>query len=367
MDDKRDGRVLVTGGAGYIGSHAVLALHEAGVPCIVVDDLSTGRRDALAPDVPFVVGDAADHALMADVIGRHRVTAVLHFAGSISVPESVDRPLDYYRNNTETTRALVACCVANRVERLVFSSTAAVYGEPEVSPVSEEADTRPLNPYGSSKLMAEWILRDAERAHGLRHVILRYFNVAGADAGSRAGFTGERSGHLVKVACETALGRRPALSIFGTDYPTRDGTCVRDFVHVSDLAAAHVAALRHLSAGGASATLNCGYGRGFSVREVVAAVEAVTGRELPVTTAPRRQGDAAEVVSDARRIGRLLGWRPALDDLHLIVRHTLAWQTRHAPGPFAADGAGPGIGAAGRASMPGSSPPAAVSAVASIR
>jgi UDP-glucose 4-epimerase len=331
------GRVLVTGGAGYIGSHAVLALRHAGYGCVVLDDLRAGRRDALAPDVPLVVGDAADAGLVAATLRRYRVTAVLHFAGSISVPESVERPLDYYRNNTETTRALVACCLANGVDRLVFSSTAAVYGEPRAAPVAEEAATDPVNPYGRSKLMAEWVLADAGKAHGLCHVILRYFNVAGADAQARAGFTSEASGHLIKVACETALGRRRSLPIFGTDYPTRDGTCVRDFIHVTDLAAAHVAALRHLEGGGASLTLNCGYGRGFSVREVVAAVETVTGRALPVEPAPRRAGDAAEVVADARRIRQVLGWRPELDDLPTIVRHTLGWQTRH-PSPAGGEG-----------------------------
>ena len=287
------GHVLVTGGAGYIGSHAVLALRTAGFACVVLDDLRVGCRNALAPDVPLVVGDAADYALVAEIIHRYHVMAVLHFAGSISVPEILGAAARILPEQYRDARVLVASCVANGVKQLIFSSTAAVYGEPRAVPVAEEAETCPVNPYGRSKLMGEWILADAARAHGMRHVVLRYFNVAGADPQLRGGFMSEASSHLLKVACDAALGRRSSLPIFGTDYPTRDGTCVRDFIHVTDLANAHVAALCYLERGGASVTLNCGYGRGFSVREVVAAVEAVTGRPLPVEAALRRPGESS--------------------------------------------------------------------------
>jgi UDP-glucose 4-epimerase len=258
----------------------------------------------------------------------YRIKSVVHLAGSVSVPESVRSPLSYYANNTNGSLVLLSASLANNVEHFIFSSTAAVYGEPESIPVAEDAPTRPLNPYGRSKLVTEWILRDAEAAHGLRHVSLRYFNVAGADPQSRAGFPGQESQHLIKVACEVALGRRETLPIYGTDYPTRDGTCVRDFIHVTDIASAHVAALRHLTGNGASLTLNCGYGRGVSVREVAQATEALIGSPLAVTPAPRRTGDAAEVIADARRIRRELKWRPAFDDLRTIIRHSLACESR---------------------------------------
>ncbi|MFZ1426801.1 MAG: UDP-glucose 4-epimerase GalE [Geminicoccaceae bacterium] len=326
MTKLRQGRVLVTGGAGYIGSHVALALRRAGRPAVVLDNLTTGDASAVPRGVPLQIGDVADRALVDKVIEHYGVSVVIHLAGSVIVPESLREPIAYYRNNTEASRTLIAACEAGGVEQFVFSSTAAVYGQPAQLPVAEDAPTCPLNPYGRSKLMTEWMLRDAGAAHGLRHVILRYFNVAGADALGRAGFSGKQSGHLIKVACETALGRHALLPIHGTDYPTRDGTCVRDFIHVTDLASAHVAALRYLDQGGESAVLNCGYGRGFSVREVVAAVETVIGRRLPVAPAPRRLGDAAEVVADVRRIRAALDWRPAFDDLSTIVAHTLARQ-----------------------------------------
>jgi UDP-glucose 4-epimerase len=327
MNRRNGGLVLVTGGAGYIGSHVVLALREAGWQPVVVDDLSTGRRHAVPEDICLEIGDIADRRFVTDLMQRHRIRSVVHLAGSVSVPESVRSPLAYYANNTNGSLVLLSASIANNVEYFIFSSTAAVYGEPESIPVSEEAPTRPLNPYGRSKLMTEWMLRDAEAAHGLRHVSLRYFNVAGADPQGRAGFPGEESNHLIKVACEVALGRRQTLPIYGTDYATRDGTCVRDFIHVTDIASAHVAALRHLNRNGASLTLNCGYGRGVSVREVVQTTEALIGKPLSVTPAPRRAGDAAEVIADARRIRRELQWRPVFDDLTTIIRHSLACES----------------------------------------
>ena len=322
------GSVLVAGGAGYLGSHVVLALAEAGWPVAVIDDLSPGRRAAVPDGVPLVRGDIADRRLVGDALRRFDVTAVLHFAGSIVVPDSVRRPLDYYANNTLASHALLRACVDAGVRAVVFSSTAAVYGEPDAVPVDEDAPTRPVNPYGRSKLMTEWMLRDVDAAHGLRHVTLRYFNVAGADPRARTGLATPGATHLVKVACEVALGRRPALQVFGTDYPTPDGTCVRDYIHVTDLAVAHVEALRHLLAGGPSLTLNCGYGRGFSVREVVAAVERRIGRPLAVEFAPRRPGDATQVIAATDRIAGQLGWRPALDDLDTIIAHALAWERK---------------------------------------
>ncbi len=328
MTKRRHGHVLVTGGAGYIGSHVALALRRAGRPAVVLDNLSTGDARAVPRGIPLQIGDVADRALVDKVIEHYRVSVVIHLAGSVVVPESLREPIAYYRNNTEASRTLIAACAAGGVEQFVFSSTAAVYGQPAQLPVSEDAPTCPLSPYGRSKLMTEWMLRDADAAHGLRHVALRYFNVAGADALGGAGFSGKQSGHLIKVACETALGRQELLPIHGTDYPTRDGTCIRDFIHVTDLASAHLAALRYLDQGGQSVALNCGYGRGFSVREVIAAVETVIGRRLRVASAPRRPGDAAEVVADVRRIRAALDWRPAFDDLSTIVAHTLARQER---------------------------------------
>lgn len=319
--------ILVTGGAGYIGSHVVLALRAARWPVVVIDDLSTGRRAAVPREVPLVVGDVGDAALLASLFARHRFRGVLHFAGSTVVPESIRRPLAYYRNNTLNSLTLIEACVAAGVEGLVFSSSAAVYGEPADNPVSEDAPTAPLNPYGRSKLMTEQILRDVDAAHGLRHVSLRYFNVAGADPEGRTapaapGF------HLITVACQAALGRRPGVPLFGDDYPTPDGTCIRDFIHVSDLADAHLKALDHLLAGRPSRTLNCGYGRGYSVREVLDTVARVAGRPLSVELAGRRPGDAVAVVAAAERIRRELDWRPRFADLETIVRHALSFERR---------------------------------------
>ncbi|MCG5238971.1 UDP-glucose 4-epimerase GalE [Azospirillum doebereinerae] len=320
--------VLVTGGAGYIGSHVVLALRDAGRAVVVVDDLSTGRRAAVPDGVPLVVSSAGDAELVAATIAAHGVGTVMHFAGSIVVPESVEKPLDYYRNNTVNSLALVGACVASGVERFIFSSTAAVYGMPDAMPIDEEAPTRPINPYGRSKLMTEWMLRDTAAAHGLRYVALRYFNVAGADPAGRSGQSSRLATHLLKIAAQAATGQRAEIQVYGDDYPTPDGTCVRDYIHVSDLAAAHVAALVHLEAGGDSQTLNCGYGRGYSVREVLDMVETVLGRPLPVRTAGRRAGDPPALVAGTERIGRTLDWTPRHADLETIVRTALAWEEK---------------------------------------
>ncbi|MDT8344797.1 MAG: UDP-glucose 4-epimerase GalE [Thermohalobaculum sp.] len=320
--------VLVTGGAGYIGSHMVLALRDRGEAVVVLDTLATGRREAVPGDVPLVVGDVADRAGIEALIARHGVTAIAHFAGSIVVPESVVDPLGYYRNNTVGSHALISAAVAAGVAAFIFSSTAAVYGAGEGRPIAETAPAAPVNPYGWSKLMTEVMLRDAGAAHGLRHAALRYFNVAGADPAGRAGQATPKATHLIKVACEAAVGARAGVAIFGTDYPTPDGTCIRDYIHVSDLIGAHLLALDHLRGGGESLTLNCGYGRGFSVREVLAAVGRAAGRQLGVREAPRRAGDPAALVADAGLIRARLGWRPAHDDLDEIVRHALAWERR---------------------------------------
>ena len=268
---------LVTGGAGYIGSHMVHALADAGERVVVLDNLTTGFDWSVAPDVPLVVGDTGDQARVAALLAEHRVDAIIHFAASIVVPDSVRDPLGYYRNNTANSRALIETAVKHGVRHFIFSSTAAVYGNPERMPVGEDDRTAPTSPYGSSKLMTEIMLRDAGAAHGLRHVILRYFNVAGADPRGRTGQSTRGATHLIKVAVEAALGRRAKIDVFGTDYPTPDGTCIRDYIHVSDLVAAHSAALAYLRGGGASTTLNCGYGRGFSVLDVIETVKRISG------------------------------------------------------------------------------------------
>lgn len=321
-------RVLVTGGAGYIGSHAVLALREAGCDVVVLDDLSTGSTAAVPDDVPFVEADAGDMATVGEVLGRHRIDAVMHFAGSILVPESVANPLKYYRNNTGVSRNLIEAAVAAGVKAFVFSSTAAVYGIPDEIPVLEDGPTRPINPYGWSKLMTEQVLRDVGRADGLSHAILRYFNVAGADPAGRTGQSTPNATHLIKVAVELVTGKRAGIEIFGEDYPTPDGTCVRDYIHVSDLADAHVRALQHLTSGGDDLLLNCGYGRGYSVREVLDAVAAESGAKLAIRSAPRRAGDPPALVSDNRRIRETLGWSPRFDTLATIVGSALAWERK---------------------------------------
>ncbi|AWK90188.1 UDP-glucose 4-epimerase GalE [Azospirillum thermophilum] len=326
-------RVLVTGGAGYIGSHVLHALTDAGIPAVTIDNLSTGRRAAVPAAVPLIEGDVGSASLLEQVMREHRVDAVMHFAGSIVVPESVERPLAYYRNNTVNSLTLMDCCVRLGIDRMVFSSTAAVYGDAERVPIDEDSPTRPINPYGTSKLMTEQMLRDAGAAHGLRSVILRYFNVAGADPAGRTGQATPAATHLIKVACQALLGRRPPLAIFGTDYPTPDGTCIRDYIHVSDLADAHVLALLHLRRGGESLVLNCGYGRGASVREVLRTLEAVSGEQVPARLAERRPGDPPQLVAGADRIRQRLGWVPRHDTLEEIVRSALAWERSLEPGP----------------------------------
>lgn len=319
--------VLVTGGAGYIGSHMVLALIDAGHDDIVViDDLSTGFDWALPPEVTLVVGDVADQALVAKTIREHKIEALAHFAARIVVPDSVTDPLHYYLANTVKTRALIETAVREGVKHVIFSSTAAVYGEPETVPVPETLATNPINPYGRSKLMSEWMIADAAKAHGFSYVILRYFNVAGADPRGRSGQSTPNATHLIKVATQAALGQRPHLDVYGTDYPTPDGSCLRDYIQVSDLAEAHLVALNHLRGGGDSLTLNCGYGRGYSVLEVIEVVKRVSGRDFEVRLSPRRAGDPAQIVAGADRIRNELGWVPKHDDLDGIVRQALDWE-----------------------------------------
>jgi UDP-glucose 4-epimerase len=320
--------VLVTGGAGYIGSHMVHALLDAGERVVVLDDLSSGFDWAVAQGAQFVIGDAGDQALVAHLIAEHRIEAIVHFAASIVVPDSVRNPLGYYHNNTVNSRALIEAAVKGGVRHFIFSSTAAVYGNPERVPICEGDATVSTSPYGSSKLMTEIMLRDATLAHGLRHVILRYFNVAGADPLGRAGQSTKGATHLIKVAIEAALGLRPKVEVFGTDYPTPDGTCIRDYIHVCDLVRAHSDALAYLRAGGDPVTLNCGYGRGFSVLAVIDAVKRMSGADFKVELAGRRLGDPAWVVAASDRARAVLKWQPHFDDLESIVCHALAWERK---------------------------------------
>jgi UDP-glucose 4-epimerase len=320
--------VLVTGGAGYIGSHMVHALVDAGERVVVLDDLSTGFDWAVAQGAPFVTGDVGDQTLVARLIAEHRIDAIVHFAASVVVPDSVRNPLGYYRNNTMNSRALIEAAVRGGVRHFIFSSTAAVYGNPERVPICEGDATEPTSPYGSSKLMTEIMLRDATAAHGLRHAILRYFNVAGADPLGRAGQSTKGATHLIKVAVEAALGLRPKVEVFGTDYPTPDGTCIRDYIHVCDLVRAHSDALAYLRAGGDPLTLNCGYGRGFSVLEVIDTVKRMSGVDFKVELAGRRSGDPAWVVAASDRARAVLKWQPHFDDLESIVCHALTWERK---------------------------------------
>jgi UDP-glucose 4-epimerase len=319
--------VLITGGAGYIGGHAVLAFLDRGEVPIVLDDLSTGNRAAVPSGVPFFVGDVGDAELVLRLVQNHRIDAILHFAAKIVVPESVADPLNYYLNNTVKTHTLLKTAVRGNVKHFVFSSTAAVYGNPSFTPVSETADPAPLSPYGRSKLMSEHMLVDASAAYNLRYVTLRYFNVAGADPAGRHGQSTPGATHLIKVALETALRRRSYMSIYGSDYSTPDGTCVRDYVHVSDLARAHLAALDHLRDGGESRTLNCGYGRGYSVREVVDAVRRVARVDFEIRQAPRRAGDPASIVANSDQLMKL-GWKPELSDLPKMIEHAHNWEKK---------------------------------------
>lgn len=320
--------VLVTGGAGYIGSHMVLELVDAGEDTVVVDNLSTGFPWAVARPAKLVVGDVGDEDLVKAVIRRHGVSAIIHFAGSIVVPDSVADPLGYYLNNTVKSRALIQAAVDTGVKNFIFSSTAAVYGNPAENPVFETAAPAPMSPYGSSKLMTEIMLRDASFAHDFRAVALRYFNVAGADPEGRSGQSTPRATHLIKVACETALGKRPGMEVFGTDYPTADGTCIRDYIHVKDLARAHMSALTYLRAGGATDVFNCGYSKGYSVFEVIDAVKRVSGVDFNVKLSQRRAGDPVAIVAGSTKIRENLGWRPEHDDLVQIVAQALAWEKR---------------------------------------
>ena len=320
--------ILITGGAGYIGSHMVHALVEAGERVVVLDNLSTGFKWAIAPGVPLVTGETGDETLVARLIAEHGVSAIIHFAASIVVPDSVSDPLGYYRNNTVNSRALIACAVKGGVRQFIFSSTAAVYGNPAKVPIGEDDAVAPMSPYGSSKLMTEIMLRDAGIAHGLDYVILRYFNVAGADPGLRTGQSTRGATHLIKVAVETALGKRARMDVFGTDYPTPDGTCIRDYIHVADLVRAHSDALAYLRAGGRPVTLNCGYGHGFSVLDVIDTVKRVSGVDFRVDRTGPRPGDPARIVANSDRARELLGWRPQFDDLAAIVTHALAWERK---------------------------------------
>jgi UDP-glucose 4-epimerase len=319
------GTLLVTGGAGYIGSHVLLQLRARGEQVVVVDNLSRGFRQAVL-DAPLVVADVGDRQAMLDVIRGHGVDTVLHFAAHTIVPESVREPLKYYGNNTCATRSLIQCCLETGVRHFVFSSTAAVYGTPRGGEAEESTPTAPINPYGTSKLMSEWMLRDAAAASALKYVALRYFNVAGSDMAGRIGQSTPQATLLVKVACEAAVGKRKHVSIYGTDYPTPDGTGIRDYIHVEDLARAHLDALDYLRRDGESAVLNCGYGHGYSVREVLASVERVASRRIETRVEPRRDGDPISLVARAQRIRELLGWRPRLDDLDTIVRSSLHWE-----------------------------------------
>jgi UDP-glucose 4-epimerase len=318
--------ILVTGGCGYIGSHMVHELVDGGHDVVVLDNLTTGFRWALPQQARIVIGDIGDENLVTSIIARHRVTGIIHFAGSIVVPESVTDPLGYYFNNTVKSRALIAAAVQSGVDKFIFSSTAAVYGMAKEMPVRETTPLDPMSPYGSSKLMTEIMLRDTAAAHNFRYVALRYFNVAGADPKGRTGQSTPRATHLIKVASETALGKRASMDVFGTDYPTVDGTCVRDYIHVKDLARAHVAALAHLQSGGQSDIFNCGYGKGFSVLEVIDAVKRVSGVDFAVKMGPQRAGDPAAIVAASDKIRSQLGWKPEYDNLDTIVGHALKWE-----------------------------------------
>jgi UDP-glucose 4-epimerase len=329
----RPGSILVTGGGGYIGSHVVLQLRERGERVVVLDDLSRGFRQAVF-DTPLVVGKVGDRATVLETLRSHAVDTVMHFAASTIVPESVREPLKYYGNNTCSTRTLLECCSETGVKHFVFSSTAAVYGMPPGGIAAESTPPAPINPYGTSKLMSEWLLRDVAAACALRYVALRYFNVAGSDPQGRIGQATPNATLLVKVACEVAVGRRAEVAIFGTDYATADGTGIRDYIHVTDLAAAHLDALAYLRGGGASATLNVGYGHGSSVREVLASVERVAGKRLAVREQARRAGDPPMLVAQADRVRAELGWRPQFDDLETIVRSSLAWEERLLRNPW---------------------------------
>ncbi len=320
-------QLLVTGGAGYIGSHTIKQLGEAGYEITVYDNLSTGSVGALTYG-KLALGDLADRDQLTQVFTQHNFDAVLHFAASISVPDSVIHPLAYYSNNTANTLNLLQCCQAFGVNKFIFSSTAAVYGQPTVNPITEDTIPEPLNPYGSSKLMSERLIRDYAAVSDLKYVILRYFNVAGAEISGTLGQTGKKASHLIKVTCDAALGRRPYVGVFGTDFDTPDGTGIRDYIHVDDLARAHVDALAYLASGGDSQLLNCGYGQGYSVRQVIEKVKEISGNDFPVIENERRAGDPACVIAGAERITKILGWQPRYNDLDTIIRTALNWEKK---------------------------------------
>ena len=320
--------ILITGGAGYIGSHMVIAALERGLDVVVLDNLSTGMRGLVADGAHFHQGQVGDQTFVRRLLNYYSITAVIHFAGSIVAPDSVKDPLAYYGNNTVASRTLIESCIAEGVKQFVFSSSALIYGPPLLGAMPETTSRQPDNPYGRSKLMTEWMLEDVARAHDFRFVALRYFNVAGADPEGRTGQSSPRATHLIKRACQVALGRVPHLDIFGTDYPTPDGTGVRDYIHVSDLVDAHLLALDHLEKGGGSLALNCGYGRGASVREVIDAVSHAVGRQLPFVESPRRPGDPPALIADATRLKADFGWRPKHDDLQAIIATAYEWERR---------------------------------------
>jgi UDP-glucose 4-epimerase len=320
--------ILVTGGCGYIGSHVVRQLSESGRTVVVYDNLSTGFRDALTQGENLVEGELADREVLEELFQRYRFTTVLHFAAAIIAPESVSKPLKYYGNNTRNTLGLLETCVKYGIRRFIFSSTAAVYGIPDGGVAAEESALAPINPYGTSKLMSEWMLRDIAAAHGMQYVALRYFNVAGADPQARMGQRTPEATHLIKVACQAALGMRESVSVYGTDYPTPDGTGVRDYIHIEDLASAHLSALEYLEKGGESTAMNVGYGHGSSVREVLEVVKKVSGADLKVIEAERRPGDPASLVARADKIKSLTGWQPRFNDLETIVADAWRWESR---------------------------------------
>ena len=328
-----NGTILVTGGAGYIGSHVVRQLGERGEKIVVLDNLGRGFKRAVTAG-ELIVGDVGDYALVSRLLAEHGIDTVMHFAAHTIVPESVAQPLKYYGNNTCATRSLLQACLENKIKNFVFSSTAAVYGMPEQDYADENSPTRPINPYGTSKLMSEWMLRDTAAISSMRYVAMRYFNVAGSDPGGRIGQATLGATLLTKVACEAMVGKRPHVSVFGSDYATPDGTGVRDYLHVEDLAAAHLDALKYLRGDGKSVTLNVGYGHGYSVREVLAMVETVAGKPLVIREEARRAGDPAYLVARADRIRTELGWRPRYDDLKAIVSHSLAWERKLLADPW---------------------------------
>ena len=319
--------ILVTGGAGYIGSHVVRQLGDRGDNVVVLDNLSTGRKEAVLYG-QLVIGDTGDKELVLKLLREHNIQSILHFAANTVVPESVEKPLQYYRNNSANVLSLLECCQQAGVAHFIFSSTAAVYGTPDTLMVTEQSPTRPESPYGSSKLMSEWLIRDFAATGALRHVTLRYFNVAGADPEARIGQATPNATHLIKVAVEALCDKRDSVAVFGTDYPTPDGTGVRDYIHVEDLAAAHLSALDYLRSNGKSVTLNCGYGHGYSVLEVLETAEKIAGKALNIKYSPRRAGDLAAIAADSTQLRQLLNWQPRYADLETIVKHALGWEQK---------------------------------------